>query len=165
MRIESLWLAIIAAPAILVSSAGLAAAVTPDGSSQYEDGECWSADYGIGHGYITCRRTFAITGFASSSVGEIDAINQAKAKSDAAASAFRSSNAADFTKKHSGETPSPGAGGGCSFRLASSSFDSWYFPHSQGGANYYGWDPVKDAAKPYGATQRQNWNVNCSVSW
>ncbi|MET8506291.1 hypothetical protein ABZV60_16755 [Streptomyces sp. NPDC004787] len=165
MKARFLIAAAMAAPAILMSTAGSAAAVDAANSQSYEDGKCTVSQYSNGHGYIFCSRTYALTGFSSSSESEIDAINKAKAKNNERAAGFTSSGPSDFAKKHSGETPPPGAQGSCNSRLAQSSFDSWYFPTEQGLSDWYSWNPQDDASTPYGGVQRQTWNVSCTVSW
>jgi hypothetical protein len=104
----------------------------------------------------------ALNGFATSATGEIDAIKKAGAKNAEFSSEFRNAAPGDLMKKYtsgggSGGTSDvpPNARSSCSFRLASSSFQSWYFPNASNKSSYYDWDRVEDADKPFGGSQNE----------
>ncbi|MET8509715.1 hypothetical protein ABZV60_34665 [Streptomyces sp. NPDC004787] len=141
MKFRSILVAA-AAPVLLASTAGLAAAVEPDGSAPGQDSSCYTYTRSDGHGYTTCAYTYTLNGFASSSVSETDALSKAAAKNKESSDKFRNQ-----------------PGSNCNSRLTKSSFDSWYFPNEPAPAGYYDWHPGDNA---YGGTQVEWWSVNCT---
>ena len=175
MKVKLLLLSV-AAPVLIFSAVGNAAAVESDGTTNFEDGKCTTSTYPNGHGYSHCSRTVALNGFATSATGEIDAVKKAGAKNAEFSAEFRNAAPGDLMKKYtSGGGSGDGSGGtsdvppnaqsSCSFRLASSSFQSWYFPNASNKSSYYDWDPVEDADKPFGGSQNEIWQIGCTSTW